>query len=401
MEPQPAAPQNSPLRSITAEIDRFIEVRTVPLFPDILKFETRAESLASRLEANSARLHADARAVSSVFLLSARSVAHASVLTDFLSALTAELSHVASAGSSLSSDQAVVESRIGSSSALLAEVREDIAACDSQLAALAVELRELRASSLAAADSLTRAQGQWDALDRETAAVAAEISGAKSEVTGQISRQSASRVQLSSLDTLLHALADEIECLETEISALEQTRATRETELKAHILREAGDAADHAMLRDGEAVAVKSNAELTEEISAVRAALEALENERGNVAVAMVNARNATEELTAGLEEQQAIADGVMVMQHKLESDRDELGKQADAVKLELQASQAELDALEHELKELREREQEMKAFPIQQRARIRRRNPAVSSQTPQLPSRLFPDFSIAQSTIE
>jgi hypothetical protein len=59
------------------------------------------------------------------------------------------------------------------------------------------------------------------------------------------------------------------------------------------------------------------------------------------------------------------------------------------------------LEELENELKGLREREQEMKAFSMQQRAQIRRRNPAVSSQSPELPSRLFPEFSIAQSTIE
>jgi tRNA(Ser,Leu) C12 N-acetylase TAN1 len=70
---------------------------------------------------------------------------------------------------------------------------------------------------------------------------------------------------------------------------------------------------------------------LSDETATVRADLEVLESERRGA-----NARNSSEEMAAELEEQQAVADRVMVMRHKLESDRDELEKQADAVKLEL-----------------------------------------------------------------
>jgi chromosome segregation ATPase len=387
--------------SFTEAFDAFISDRSRPLFADVSLFDSRTQSLDSAFEEHFRFLRDDSRILASVFLLSSRSIALQSVLGEFHSIKKSELEFIFSRIDSLSSTLSMIDSEIASGSSALSEMRSAIGSIELETEQLGSELKVLHESGVEASDAFASLQNEWDSLAEEMERLSGEISGDKDELRNEILRQSSLRMSQGSLETVLRALSDDFESVSGEIARFENEKAIRMAVMKAHALRESelftevDNVADRIRSMEADIVGAKVELEDLRHRNAEQG------RARAETQIMVANYRETVEELELELTEVRARVDGLSVVRHRLESDADAISEGIAAMDAEIAKAQEEADAISAELLEKNQRLSELQKSPVERRAKIRPRNTTLASQTPRMPSRLFPEFSIAQSSLE
>jgi chromosome segregation ATPase len=392
----------SHLSHISNSVEAIIDEGAAALFPDTQSFDLRTSELEAQLECKFSEVNDRLRALAAVFLLATKCSNYQTIIAELAACKTAEMSLLSAEVDIRTASLVSAEADASALATEIADIRGDIDRLSSDISVVKGELAELIRAGLGESATLLDRQLQISSIDQQVADTLADISHLRDELKTRIAGQSSLRARSASLESLISLLDDELHQSESAIDEGSGDLSRELTELESILgansdiqarIVSTGEAASHAT---DELVRLKGH------IAGIRTQYRELEKRQTDLHLSLANGRNETEELSAELEDLQVVSDGLEVLTHKLRSDDDELGDR-------LRAAQEELEVVRAELEELRKRQHcdnatvaRVPGVSILRRPpKIRRRDTQHPSQTLQLPSRLFPAFSISQPNFD